>query len=154
MVRNPHSYKGTARQVSELLKSRSSGLGKLLDQARQLQFLDQKLADLLEPEIGSQVQVAALRENCLVLVTPSAALATRLKHDSDSLLNSLQASGVKGISQIRVRTAPLSQTKPVARRKRKLPDIARQSLERFAADSGDDDILDLLRRGRRRDERQ
>ncbi len=154
MARNPHSYKGNARQVSELLKSRSSGLGKLLDQARQLQFLDQKLADLLEPEIGSQVQVAALRENCLVLVTPSAALATRLKHDSDSLLNSLQASGVKGISQIRVRTAPLSQTKPVSRRKRKLPDIARQSLERFAADSGDDDILDLLRRGRRRDERQ
>ena len=154
MVRNPQSYKGTARQVGELLKSRSSGLGKLLDQARQLQFLDQKLADLLEPEIGSQVQVAALRENCLVLVTPSAALATRLKHDSDSLLNSLQASGVKGISQIRVRTAPLSQTKPVSRRKRKLPDIARQSLERFAADSGDDDILDLLRRGRRRDERQ
>lgn len=129
-----------------MLKSRSSGLGQLLKHARKLEQLDQKLANILEPDISGRVRVAALHDHRLVLITPSAALATRLRLDSEDLLKALQAVGVKGISQIQIRTAPLSQVEVIQRRKRQLPEIGRKSLQRFARDSGDDEILDLVRR--------
>ncbi len=134
------------KPVSEMLKSRSSGLGQLLKHARKLEQLDQKLANILEPDISGRVRVAALHDHRLVLITPSAALATRLRLDSEDLLKALQAVGVKGISQIQIRTAPLSQVEVIQRRKRQLPEIGRKSLQRFARDSGDDEILDLVRR--------
>ena len=151
MAGNSQSPKRSARQVGELLNSESKSLGKLLSHARQLQFLDQKLAGLLEPEMCAQVQVAAMHDECLVLLTPSAALATRLKMDSDSLLNSLKASGVKGLSQIKVRTAPITRTKKETRHKRQLPECARLSLERFAYDSGDEETRDLILKHLHRD---
>ncbi len=99
----------------------------------------------------AQVQVAAMHDECLVLLTPSAALATRLKMDSDSLLNSLKASGVKGLSQIKVRTAPITRTRKETRHKRELPECARLSLERFAHDSGDEETRDLILKHLHRD---
>jgi len=127
-----------------MLKTSSQGLGNLLNHARKLRHLDQKLAGLLEPPLGEQVQVAALHDSCLVIITPSAALATRLRMDSESLVRALQNAGVKGVNHIRVRTAPLSRTPEIHRRKRQLPEIARQSLERFAKDSGDEAILEKI----------
>jgi hypothetical protein len=121
------SKKRYPRQVSEVLNTQNPGLGKLLKQARQIQFIDGKLAGLLDPGMSANVQAAAVHDNCLILVTPSAALATRLRMDSDVLLQSLEAAGVKGISQLKIRTAPLSRIKKVERKRRKLPEIARLS---------------------------
>ena len=129
-----------------MLKTSSKGLGNLLNHARKLRHLDQKLTGLLEPAHSEQVQVAALRDSCLVIITPSAALATRLRMDSESLVRALQNKGVKDVSHIRVRTAPLSRTPELHRRKRQLPEIARQSLERFAKDSGDETILEKIQK--------
>ena len=130
-----------------MLKTRSPGLGNLLNHARKLSYLDQKLASLLEPALSEQVQVAALHDGCLVIITPSAALATRLRMDSESLLRAIQNTGVKDVNQIRIRTAPLSRAPEIRRRKRKLPEIARQSLERFAQDSGDEELLEKILKG-------
>ena len=134
------------RPVSDILNSRSSGLGELLSHARQLDFLDQKLNNMVEPAIAEQVQVAALHDRCLVLITPSAALATRLRQDSHSLLKALLASGVSGIDNIQVRIAPVSRAREEYRRRRPLPEIARQSLRRFAKDSGDPEIMAIFRK--------
>jgi hypothetical protein len=131
------SKKRYPRQVSEVLNTQNPGLGKLLKQARQIQFIDGKLAGLLDPGMSANVQAAAVHDNCLILVTPSAALATRLRMDSDVLLQSLEAAGVKGISQLKIRTAPLSRIKKVERKRRKLPEIARLSLQRFAEDAAE-----------------
>jgi len=136
--RSPAKRHGS-KQVTELLKSGSSGLGKLLQQARKLQSLDRKLATILEPGISSQVRVASLIEQRLVLITPSAALATRLRQDSESILSALRASGARNISHIQVRTAPLPGVENNPRKKRGLPAAARESLEQFAKDSGDED---------------
>jgi hypothetical protein len=129
------SSKQRAKQVYEVLNSKNRGLADLVKHAKTLQFLDQKLAGLLDAEMSPYVQVATVHDNCLVLLTPSAALATRLRMDSDSLLKSLHASGVNGISEIKVRTAPVNREIKEVRRKRKLPDIARQSFDRFIQDS-------------------
>ena len=134
------------RPVSDILNSRSSGLGEILSHARHLDFLDQKLSNIVEPAIAEQVQVAALHDRCLVLITPSAALATRLRQDSQSLLKALLAAGVNGIDNIQVRTAPISRACEAFRQRRPLPEIARQSLQRFAQDSGDPEILAIIRK--------
>ena len=118
----------------------------MLSHARHLDFLDQKLNNIVEPAIAEQVQVAALHDRCLVLITPSAALATRLRQDSQSLLKALLASGASGIDNIQVRTAPVSRAHKEYRQRRPLPEIARQSLQRFAQDSGDPEILALIRK--------
>ena len=118
----------------------------MLSHARRLDFLDQKLNNIVEPAIAEQVQVAALRDRCLVLITPSAALATRLRQDSQSLLKALLASGVSGIDNIQVRIAPVSRAREEHRQRRALPEIAKQSLQRFAQDSGDPEILAIIRK--------
>lgn len=145
MSRNYSSRRRRARQVGEVLKSESPGVAKLMKTARQIQFLDQKLSALLDPGMKENVQVAALHGNCLVLVTPSAALATRLRMDADSLMASLQRAGVAGVSELKIRTAPLPKPKTATRTRRKLPDIAIQSLERFAEDSGDESLAEHIR---------
>ena len=118
----------------------------MLNHAKYLLMLDKKLSSIVEPAIARQVQVAALHERCLVLITPSAALATRLRHDSHSLLKTLLASGVRGIDDIQVRTAPVSRAREENRQRRALPEIAKQSLQRFAQDSGDPEILTIIRK--------
>lgn len=142
MTGKPYKSRRRARQVGEVLKSGSSGMSNLMKKARQIQFLDQKLAVLLDPEMSENVQVAAVHEHCMVLITPSAALATRLRMDSNSLLGSLQRSGVHGISELKIRTAPLSKPKTITRTRRQLPEIARQSLQRFVEDSGDESLAE------------
>lgn len=130
--------------VSRLLSSGKSGLGQLLSQARQLEQLDRHLATLVDKEIAPLVQVAALRDDCLVLVTPSAALATRLRMDSDSLVRSMAAACRRPISNLKVRVAPLARSQVEDRKRRHLPESAKQSLKRFAADSGDEDLRERL----------
>ena len=137
------------RPICELLNSRSPGLAQLLNRAQYLDLLDKKLSRIVEPAIARHVQVAALHERCLVVITPSAALATRIRQDSRSLLKSLMAAGVKGIDNIKVRTAPLSRARNNDRQKRVLPEIAKQSLKRFAQDSGDPEILAIIQKGDR-----
>ena len=100
--------------------------------------------------MSDQVQVAALHDQRLVLITPSAALATRLRMDSAELLKALRASSVKDVSQIYVRTAPLPRMEKTRRRKRQLPEIGRLSLERFAKDSGDKEIETIVQRSNSR----
>ncbi len=146
MPRRSGSKQAKPRPVSELLQSRSSGLGQLLNHAQYLLMLDKKLSCIVEPAIAKQVQVAALNQRCLLLITPSAALATRLRHDSQCLLKTLLASGVRGIDDIQVRTAPLSLAREEHRQRRALPEIAKQSLQRFAQDSGDPEILAIIRK--------
>jgi len=144
MPRKSSSKYTAGRQVTDLLDTRTPGLGKILDHARQLDRLDQLLTGLMEPELSQHVRVAALRDGCLVLITPSAAVATRLKMDGESLLTALRNTGTRGIDRLKIRTAPLPGRRELPRRRKHLPDVARQSLERFAQDSGDSEIFDLI----------
>lgn len=130
------------RSVSRLLEPSSGSLGSLMARARHLQKLDRQLESVLGEELASRVKAAALRDGCLVVVTPSAALATRLRMDRDSLLRALGHANRETIRELQVRVAPLSGWQPESRKPRRLPESARQCLQRFAADIGDETYKD------------
>ena len=146
MPRKRHSSTEFPQPMSRLLKAPSRGLARLMAQARRLQALDQRLHKLVEPQMAAQVQVAALHDACLVLVTPSAALATRLRMDSDELLRALNAEGGQHIRELKIRIAPLSRPRSEPRKRRKLPETARQSLRRFARDTGDEELMERFKK--------
>lgn len=117
------------------MRGNSPALGELLQQARRLQKLDLEFKSLLDPVMAENASVAAQHENVLVIVASSAALATRLRMDSKSLINALNSRGITQVSTLQVKTAPAPRPRDdTPRKRRQLPDIARQSLDRFAED--------------------
>jgi hypothetical protein len=135
MSPGPKNHPGS-RHVAELLSPTSSGLGELLAVARRLDQLNRKLENLLDPGMGAQVRAAGLREGRLVLVTPSATLATRLRLDAAQIAETLRANGERGVEEIAVRVAPLPQAEPAQRRARDLPSAAQELFERFDSSPG------------------
>ncbi|MDX1460822.1 MAG: DciA family protein [Xanthomonadales bacterium] len=100
--------------------------------AREIDRLNTQLAAVLEPGTGALVQVASIRYDTVVLVTPSAALATRLKLDPAPLLAHLSHKSGRSFSKLEVRVAPLPGNKPAdTRKRRQVPVQARAVFERF-----------------------
>lgn len=132
------------RPLSGVLKPAGGTLGGLVAEARKLQALEQRLHGLLDPGMARQVRVAGARDGRLTLVTSSAALAARLRMDSASLLRSVSAVCPQDFTDLKVRVAPLPDQVQETRRPRTLPDSARESLERFARDTGDDSLRKRL----------
>lgn len=133
--------------VGEVMRGNSSAMGELLKQVRRLQKLELELKSLLDPVMAQNTSVAAVHDDVLVIVASSAALATRLRMDSKSLINSLNSRGIKHIGTLQVKIAPTSRTpEETPRKRRQLPDIARQSLERFAEDVENMELQSLQKR--------
>jgi hypothetical protein len=149
-MQNRSAGRRKPRPVSELLKAGDSTLGRLLARAREIERLDQKLARLLDPDVAARVRVAVRRDHRLVLLTPSAALATRLRMDSGQILQGLHRAGEKAITELSVRVAPIGRADAAPRRRRELSDSARHALERFADDSGDPEVRAIIRHHRAR----
>lgn len=131
MNRAKYSKRGKARSVKTVLESRNGQIGGLLSQARAISNIEEKLTSLLDKEMAGQVRVATIRNGCLILVTPSAALATRLKLDQTSIVRSLNAAARINISTLQVRTAPIPRLQENTRKRRAIPDAAREVLSRF-----------------------
>ncbi|NND45828.1 MAG: DUF721 domain-containing protein [Xanthomonadales bacterium] len=146
MNSGPKSKAGRPRPLSGLLKPAGGTLGKLVGEARRIQALEQRLHRLLEPAMASRVRVAGIRRDCLVLVTPSAAIAARLRMDSQSLLSALSRPGKAVAGQLQVKVAPLPVDTTESRQRRSLPDSARKCLQRFAEDTGDASLQQRLER--------
>jgi hypothetical protein len=108
--------------VEELIsnpgKNTKKNLGAFYDHARALAQLDSLISGLLDPDLATRFQVANLRQDHLILITPSASLATRLKLQVPEMLEFLHASGVNQIHDIEIRVAPLQklQSEPKSRR--------------------------------------
>ena len=85
----------------------SSSLSNLLERAAYLMQLESLLTGLLDPDLAAQFQVAAARKNRLILISPSASWATRLRMQAPRLISSLHAAGVRQIEHIDIRVAPL-----------------------------------------------
>lgn len=108
MPRIPDSIKNP-RQI---LSSTPGTLHRLLDHARQLIDLQDQLRDL----VSGELYVAACDDGCLHLITPSAALATRIKYNQRKLLAQVRRSG-RNVARIKISVRPeFGQTRaPLAR---------------------------------------
>lgn len=98
--------KRLARPVSELMDKPGSGLAGLLQRAEALAKVDAAVRDLLPGNLAPHVRVANVRDGKLILCTPVAAIATRLRMESPTLLEQLAEHGVSGIGQLEVLITP------------------------------------------------
>lgn len=96
------------KNPGQILANTPGTLRSLLDHARQLLWLQQEVRSL----VPGNIFVAACEDGCLHLVTPSSALATRIKYNQRKLVASLRSGGQK-IARIRISVRPdYIQTRP------------------------------------------
>jgi hypothetical protein len=127
----PQSGKKT-QGVSEILNEPDFSLSNLLERARYLMQLETLLTGLLDSDLAAQFQVAAARKNRLILISPSASWATRLRMQAPRLISSLHAAGARQIEHIDIRVAPLVSLSAGKRSKRPLSAAAKQALGHMA----------------------
>ncbi len=131
MTHLPQSGKTTQR-ISELLNDPDSSLSNLLERAGYLMQLETLLTGLLDSNLAAQFQVAAARKNRLILISPSASWATRLRMQAPRLISSLHAAGTRQIEHIDIRVAPLARQGVGTRSKKPLSAAAKQALGHMA----------------------
>lgn len=111
MARFPQSEK-TSQRLSEILTdqgaSQGSSLGGLLRRAGLLAQLQDVLAGALHPDLAGHMRVANVRDQRLILITPSPAWATRLRMQSRQLLEVLRHAGLADVDRVEVRVVPPS----------------------------------------------
>jgi len=106
-IRQQHPCMSKPRHITDWMKSGHSGFAGTLARARRLQELEVLVRGVLHPELAGAVRVANLRGATLVLVTPSAAIAARLRLEAPELARTLKQQGAEGIDQVELRVAPL-----------------------------------------------
>ena len=131
MARNPQTGKKTFR-VSEVITDHGTSLGVLLQRASMLMQIEHLLAGFLEPGLAAHFQVGTIRENRLILISPSASWATTLKMQAPQLVKSLHRAGYPGIDIIDIRVAPLVDQPVEARNRKPLSPAAQQALDQMA----------------------
>ena len=114
--------------VGEVLSDPGHTLGTLCRHARLLARLDSLLAEFTGPDTATRFQVANVRQDRLILVTPTASWATRLRLQAPQFLTFLQGSGYPGLRHIDIHVAPLNRPEPPSRPRRALSPAAEQAL--------------------------
>ncbi len=123
------------RDIERRITGGGSPFGQLLNHAKKLSKLDTLIRSCLESDIATHCQVAALRDNRLILLSPSAAWATRLRMQAPQLRRFLHQSGFDEFERIEVRVAPLSKNVPLPRRRKSLSPAAQSTFEQYAQTS-------------------
>lgn len=104
-------------------------LGAFYDHARELARLDSLLAGFFDPELATRFQVANLRQDQLILITPSASLATRLKLQVPEMLEFLHGAGIHQVHDIEIRVSALQKPVIEPRYRREVSAAARQAAD-------------------------
>jgi len=115
--------------IREVLGNPETGLNDLLQYASELERLENLLRGLVDADLANHFQVAAVRKNRLVLVTPTASWATRYRMHAPQIVRSLHNAGVTSIEHIDIRVAPLVEQQQKNRTPRALSPAAKQALE-------------------------
>lgn len=112
MPRSPQNRGSGAVSVRDVISGSDNAFAMLLDQAKLLARLESLLSgpgsQFICQNEPANFQVAALHQDRLVLITPTAAWATRLRMQTQAMLHFLRASGYAQLAHIDVRVAPLA----------------------------------------------
>ena len=130
MSESPH-LRGISSRVGELIDNPGSNLGALYNHARVLAGLDSLISGFLGPDLATRFQVANLRQDRLILITPSASMATRLRLQASEILGLLHASGFRQVQNLDVQVAPLQKPQPETKIRRQSSSAAQQAAERI-----------------------
>lgn len=143
MARNSQSGKKFFR-ISDVITDHGTSLGILMKHANILMRVEQLLRGFLDSDISAHFQVATIRENRLILISPSASWATQLRMHAPQLVKRLQQSGFPEIEHIDIRVAPMTEQRSDPRKQRVLSPAARQALDvmsHIEEDSGESEDL-------------
>ena len=119
----------TAVNLPEVLSEQGPELQGVIEHARFLLRLQDRIAAAVDPELATRFQVANIRQGRLILLAPSAAWATRLRLHTAQILGDLHRAGLPDLSNIEVRVAPLARQPAPARTVKPLSPAAQQALE-------------------------
>jgi hypothetical protein len=128
MARCPDSDK-SARSPADIIADPTASFGSLLERARLLMRLERLLRTMLDEALAEHFRVANLRHHRLILLTPTASWATRLRMAAPQLLESLHQSGYAVIESIDIRVGPLPPDRPAPSRARPLSPAAKEALD-------------------------
>jgi len=140
MVRSP-KFQGAASSIDEVMTDSGNALSALLRHARSLARVESLLAEYTGPQFAEHIQVAVIREDRLILLTPTASWATRLRMQAEQMLRFLQTSGYGHLRHIDIRVAPLHRTPPEKKVQRQLSpaaELAFKLMSRISSQSSDD----------------
>ncbi|HEB55534.1 MAG TPA: DUF721 domain-containing protein [Gammaproteobacteria bacterium] len=114
------------RQLYKFLSQKKGDIADLITQAKTRQKLSKSLDNLLDPALVTHVNLANIRAQTLILITDSAAWASRARYFSPLLLQKLQNnSHIFGdINKIEIQVQPAEQKK-----------VSEPSLPRHISDS-------------------
>jgi hypothetical protein len=136
MTRSPDNQ-SRACNVGELISDKKNTLAKLVSHASILAAVESLLISHVDADLSAQFQVAAMRQDRLVLLTPSAPWATRLRMQTPQILGFLQNTAYSHIAYIDIRVAPLSRDVDDIPVKRHLSSAAELALSQMSHILGD-----------------
>lgn len=122
--------------VGDIISGADTAISSLFRQARLLARVESLLTGHCDPALATQFQVANIRQDRLILITPTASWATRLRMQSGSLLSLLQSSGYPHLRYIDIRVAPLSLPEPENPARKTLSPAARLALGQLSRLTG------------------
>lgn len=128
MARPPRSDQAIAASAA-LGSGAERSFSQLVRRAETLLRLENLLKRAVGPTLENQFQVATVRRNRLILISPSASSATRLKMMADRMLEILDDNGFDGIDHVDLRVAPLSGRETDEKRSKTLSPAARKALD-------------------------
>lgn len=117
MSRSPNKSRN-ASHVSDVIADKNNSLSELIHHAKKLESITVLLRNHVSPDLANQFQVAAIRQDRLTLITPSAVWATRFRMHSSQILDALKSSTWSHLRYVDIRIAPLkveSESSPVRR---------------------------------------
>jgi len=136
MVRSPR-FQDSATSIGQVISDSDDTLAALLRHAASLAKLESVLADYTGPDMAEQFRVAAVRGDRLVLQTPTASWATRLRMQNEQMLRFLKASGYEDLHHIDIHVAPLQYNRPLEKKtRRQLSPAAKLALQLMSRLSG------------------
>jgi len=136
MVRSPQ-FQDAATSIDQVISDSDNTLAALLRHAASLAKMESLLAGYAGPDMAEHFRVAAVRGDRLVLQTPTASWATRLRMQHEQILRLLKASGYKHLRHIDIRVAPLQGDRPFEKKiRRQLSPAAKLALEQMSRLSG------------------
>lgn len=135
-----------SRNPVNLLENRTPALSALLERAARLQRLDHQVRLQLSWTESARFEVANVRSGTLVVTTPLAAVASRLRLEQTRILESASRTWGAPLSKLLVKTVPAQAGKTTAPKSKPLSAFAAQQLLAAANVSGDPELGDLLKR--------
>jgi len=105
LVKDQKQPKNAPVSVTQLMSGSDTSFGKILQRAKALNQLNQRVSGLLDKDLAKHCQVANVRDGKMIFTCTSPGYATRLKLQTGQLLDELETAGLEGINKIEVKVS-------------------------------------------------